>query len=282
MPPPQRVRLPTGVNSLEWVLTDDGSRTLVDSRLDETFHSGCGAVAETLIVYLANSGALERLRNGRPTAVLEYGLGTATGFLLTAALAECYQTQLDYCAIECSLLPACLLRQLNLSESLQSCIASGCAQSPIRNPDFAIHEFHSLPTLGNAFCDFVASLEVVDVPQLHSVRFSEFVKLRLALGDARSCDFAVKMGISPDSFDAVYFDPFSPESNPGMWSDDVISSAANSLHSSGKLTSYCVKGSVRKSFEKAGLRVDKAPGPIGGKREVLVASKSTMPQASAD
>ncbi len=53
---PKRPTTPTSSAGLHWQITDDGSRTLWDERLDETYHSGCGAVAESLVVYLLNSG----------------------------------------------------------------------------------------------------------------------------------------------------------------------------------------------------------------------------------
>ena len=106
--------VPTAAAGLQWQITDDGSRTLWDERLNETYHSGCGAVVESLVVYLRNSGVLKRLRAGQPTSVLEYGLGTGTAFLLTAAAAEIYQVPLRYRALEQAVLPAAVLAELQL------------------------------------------------------------------------------------------------------------------------------------------------------------------------
>ncbi len=284
VPPPVRNRWPTSSAAWHWELTDDGSRTLWDASLNESFHSGCGAVSETLIVYLYNSQVLSRLRQRIPSAVLEYGLGTATGFLLTAAMAEHYRTPLVFTALECALLPSEIFSQLQLPDSVAQCISQGLARTPLSDPGFAVSEFDALPRLCQAFCEQVARWQ--QTPQLLAssaagepltARVGEYVELRLWLGDARDwsppiATLAVQAADNP-SFDAIYFDPFSPESNPELWTVEVFEVAAGWLRTGGLLTSYCVKSSVRKALQQCGLHVDKMAGPVGGKREVLAAQR---------
>ncbi len=288
MPPPIRDRWPTGSPAWQWELTDDGSRTLWDASLDESFHSGCGAVSETLIVYLYNSQVLSRLRQQLPCAVLEYGLGTATGFLLTAAVAEHYRTPLVFTALECSLLPSEIFSQLQLAESVAQCISQELARTPVSDPGFALTEFEALPKLCEAFCGQVArwqqtpqALASSAAGELMTACVGDYVELRLWLGDARdwsppTAALAVQAADKPclDSFDAIYFDPFSPESNPELWTAEVFEVAARGLRPGGLLTSYCVKSAVRKALHQCGLQVDKMAGPVGGKREVLVARRN--------
>lgn len=278
MPPPNRIQQTTGIASLKWVVTDDGSRTLVDAAINETYHSGCGAVAETLVVYLGNSGVAQRLRNSAATVVLEYGLGTATGFLLTAALAEYYQVPLAYYAFEYSLLPQAVFRQLDLHQSVEACIASGFAKSAETDLQFRVEEFAWIPELQDAFCERALRPKTpgklpTSKPQRVETQLSRFVSIHLVLGDARIPNAPTEEALAPASCDAIYFDPFSPETNPDMWSIEVLQRAASYLKPSGTLTSYCVKGQVRKTVAAAGLQVAKLPGPWGGKREVLVATK---------
>ena len=280
---PQRPREPTGISSqdwgtLEWVLTDDGSRTLFDSRVNETFHSGCGAVAETLIVYVHHSGMLERVRQRQSSVVVEYGLGTATGFLLTAALAEVYQTPLSYHAFEVSLLPVQLFRQLDLPSAVESCLSKGFAR-PLHgtDPGLQIDKFDRLPQLIDAYCDAIArqpSWNVQSVPNEPSChQLSEFVQLHLWLGDIRHRPQQALERIPRNGCDAVYFDPFSPQTNPELWTATVFQQAYSFLRPGGTLTSYCVKSSVRRELVACGFQVHKVAGPAGGKREVLLAIK---------
>ncbi|MEZ6076239.1 MAG: MnmC family methyltransferase [Pirellulaceae bacterium] len=78
-------------------------------------------------------------------------------------------------------------------------------------------------------------------------------------------------------YDAVYFDPFSPETNPELWTSEVLEVAAAALCPGGLLTSYCVKSTVRRAMQQCGMLVRKAAGPVGGKREVLVAQRPARP-----
>ncbi len=278
MPPPNRPHQPTGESSLEWILTDDGSRTLFDSRLNETFHSGCGAVAETLIVYLLNSGVLDRLRSGQPRVVVEYGLGTATGFLLTAALAEFYQTQLSYHAFEVCLLPPQLFRQLEIVPAVEKCLYGGFAK-PLQgaDPGLRIAEFECLPKIVDQFCDSISrqspAARAPSLRNTHWLKLTEFVELHLLLGDLRNMSQPEFEQIPAETCDAIYFDPYSPETNPELWTANFFQQAHNYLKPGGTLTSYCVKSSVRRELVAGGFLVDKLPGPMGGKREVLRATK---------
>ncbi len=75
-------------------------------------------------------------------------------------------------------------------------------------------------------------------------------------------------------FDIVYFDPFSPKTNPELWTERVLRNAWLALRQGGVLTSYCVKAEVRNTLSRIGFEVHRLPGPPGGKREVLHAVKS--------
>ncbi len=286
MPIPNRPRQPSGHAAWQWVLTDDGSRTLWDARLEETFHSGCGAVAETLVVYLTHSGVLSRLRQHTATSVLEYGLGTATGFLLTAAVAEHYRTPLVFTALECSLLPSELFGQLDLAKAVESCLVGGFAKTSVADPQFKLSEFAALPELIEAFVETVSRWQQGTITPPLCARIGEFVELELWIGDAchwspHPASSAVSQYAASDAnrrqtggaavYDAIYFDPFSPESNPELWTVEVFGVAAAALRPGGHLTSYCVKSSVRRALQQCGMIVHKEAGPVGGKREVLVA-----------
>ncbi|MEZ6151655.1 MAG: MnmC family methyltransferase [Pirellulaceae bacterium] len=292
MPTPNRPRQPTSHSAWQWLVTDDGSRTLWDVGRKETFHSGCGAVAETLIVYVDHSGVLSRLRQQVPTKVLEYGLGTATSFLLTASLAEHYRTPLVYTALECSLLPSEILGQLDLAKSVESCLSGGFAKTPVADPLFELREFAELPSMIGALVDAVAEWQQRPIPRPLVTRIGQFVTLQLWIGDA--CHWtpqqtrlsALHSTVSDANqmhtgqaagYDAVYFDPFSPETNPELWTSEVLEVAAAALCPGGLLTSYCVKSTVRRAMQQCGMLVRKAAGPVGGKREVLVAQRPARP-----
>lgn len=258
---PKRPTTPTSYAGLHWQLTDDGSRTLWDEKLDETYHSGCGAVAESLVVYLLNSGIHERLSTGQGSSILEYGFGTATAFLLTAADALIHGAALRYRALEISLLPAEIVGELKLKSS---------SLPPIYH-----QEFDQLLDVAQGLLDELVAwrttLPAVPTPGIYTCTFHANVELEIFIGDA-------VLYSEKDRFDAIYFDPFSPTNCPALWSAQVFRHAYNCLFDQGTFSSYCVKGSVRRELCEVGFDVYRLPGPIGGKREVLLAKKRTADQ----
>ena len=76
-------------------------------------------------------------------------------------------------------------------------------------------------------------------------------------------------------FDVVYFDAFAPEKQPEMWAEEFFRGIYQSLKPGGVLTTYCAKGVVRRMLQGIGFRMERLPGPPGGKREILRATKPT-------
>ncbi|NDW13318.1 SAM-dependent methyltransferase [Bacteroides sp. 214] len=75
-------------------------------------------------------------------------------------------------------------------------------------------------------------------------------------------------------FAVIYYDAFSPEKQPELWTQAVFDRLYNVLFDDGVLTTYCAKGEVRRMLQQAGFTVERLPGPPGGKREILRATKS--------
>jgi tRNA U34 5-methylaminomethyl-2-thiouridine-forming methyltransferase MnmC len=75
-----------------------------------------------------------------------------------------------------------------------------------------------------------------------------------------------------ECFDVVYFDAFSPETQPELWTAEVFSRIYSSLNSSALLTTYSSKGLVKQNLRAAGFTVQRLPG-AGGKRHMLRAAK---------
>lgn len=73
-------------------------------------------------------------------------------------------------------------------------------------------------------------------------------------------------------FDVIYFDAFSPEKQPEMWTEEMFKKLYNASNSDALLTTYCCKGDVKRALKSAGFTIEKLAGPIG-KREVLRAKK---------
>jgi tRNA U34 5-methylaminomethyl-2-thiouridine-forming methyltransferase MnmC len=75
-----------------------------------------------------------------------------------------------------------------------------------------------------------------------------------------------------EKYDLVFFDAFSPDTQPNLWSKEIFLKLFNSLNSNGILTTYSSKGIVKQNLKNAGFSVSRLPGP-NGKRHVLRAEK---------
>ena len=69
-------------------------------------------------------------------------------------------------------------------------------------------------------------------------------------------------------YDVIFFDAFSPEKQPEMWSQEQFEKIAAHCNPGAILTTYCAKGVVRRALQAAGFKVERLPGPPG-KREIL-------------
>jgi len=70
------------------------------------------------------------------------------------------------------------------------------------------------------------------------------------------------------NYDVIFFDAFSPEKQPEMWSQDMFEKIFQHCNPNAILTTYCAKGVVRRAMQSAGFVVERLPGPPG-KREIL-------------
>lgn len=292
--PPERKRLATAVPDLDWIVTDDGSFTLWDQTLQETYHSGCGAVAESLIVYLLNSGVLNRLQSGLATSVLEVGLGTCTNLLLAAAVASSRGVELDYWAVENRILPSELIRQLDILSHLDRVLQQNCCL--FENVGAVTRrDFDSIETVVAALLAVwptqrqllwldnreretaglltMQSSEAISNPLV--IQLTDAIRLNLIIQDATQMNWSGILAVKREPFDCVFFDAFSPESSPELWTESMLQEMYHLLQGGGTLTSFCVKGAVRKRLEKIGFQVQRLPGPVGGKREVLMAIRAS-------
>ena len=225
--------------------TADGSRTLYSERYTQTFHSDKGAVTESKYVFLQASGVAERLRQRKVTAVLEVGFGTGLNFFLTADLALENKTSLRFVSLEQTLLPASTVEKLGFERYLQEDVSERYLSFRAGLPDEV--------AVGN-----------------YIFKLSDGVGLELRVGDA------TKQTFGENAFDAVYQDAFSPDANSELWTDTFFDRLYHALRPGGVLTTYSVKGEVRRRLQRLGFTVEKRPGPPGGKREMLWARRSSQ------
>ncbi len=247
MTKPSRRRFPVVENAFLVETTDDGSRTLVRRDRDLAFHSGCGAASECDHVYLRNGG-FDGPDTNWPRSVLEVGFGTGLAMLRTIDRVIAANRPLHYVALEATAVPVEALRQLQLERGLAD------------------------PSLADRFLDRWESITRDLAESLsNSVPSSSIWQVDSARVEIIFTDAKEWLANTTAVFDTVYFDPFDPQSNPELWTEEVLRNVGRRVRPGGRLVTYCVKGEIRRRMAAAGFDVRRVPGPIGGKREVLIA-----------
>jgi tRNA U34 5-methylaminomethyl-2-thiouridine-forming methyltransferase MnmC len=69
-------------------------------------------------------------------------------------------------------------------------------------------------------------------------------------------------------FDVIFFDVFSPDAQPKLWTENVFRKIYRVSRENAVLTTFSSKGDARRAMLAAGFCVEKIPGP-SGKREIL-------------
>ena len=78
---------------------------------------------------------------------------------------------------------------------------------------------------------------------------------------------------SKKKFDIIYFDAFSPRTQPEMWMASIFKKSFSLLKENGFLVTFCAKGEVKRRLKEVGFNLKHPPGPFG-KREITLAHKS--------
>jgi len=82
----------------------------------------------------------------------------------------------------------------------------------------------------------------------------------------------IKKFICNFNYDVVYFDAFGPDIQPEMWEKEIFKKIVNALNPQGIITTYSVKGKVKRILKNLGMKIETIQGPIG-KRQMIRAIK---------
>lgn len=105
------------MDELEIIITSDGSHTLRNNALNETYHSIHGAVQESRHVFIRSG--LDYFRQetkAKHVSVLEVGFGTGLNALLTLEYAREHSIQIKYHTLELYPLPVEIWSKLNYGD----------------------------------------------------------------------------------------------------------------------------------------------------------------------
>jgi tRNA U34 5-methylaminomethyl-2-thiouridine-forming methyltransferase MnmC len=217
------------------IITDDGSSSFYSEEFGDFYHSRHGALREARHIFIR--AGLEALSPERTKVnVFEMGLGTGLNALLTVL--EQGARDIHYTALE--LRPVTLeeTRHINYPEVIADPVAYGV---------------------------FV---------KLHMVSWSEWFTVRPGFA-FRKIREDLKTHKLDRAVDLIYFDAFSPDAQPDLWTGDIFRKFYDKANPGAVFVTYSAKGAVRRALESAGWSVERLPGPPG-KREILRGRKQIV------
>lgn len=220
------------------ITTGDGSHSLYNEELDETYHSRHGAIAESRYVFI-NQGVkyLKNLLGAGSINLLEIGMGTGLNVLLTYMYWQEQEESLplQYYTLEPYPLKQKIIDELNYLEKLQrtdlNSIFNGIHQSP----------WNREVQLSSKF---------------------KLIKLAVTLDDFEP----------GHSYNLVYFDAFAPNKQEELWTVQSLKKLYDCMAKPSVLVTYAAQGNFKRNLKQAGFEVETLEGPPG-KAEMVRAQK---------
>ncbi len=221
--------------------TKDGSNTLRNPFLNDTYHSRDGAVAEALHVYV-NAGLAHTLTQKRQIRLLEVGFGTGLNALMSLQYVQnqvknqvqnqseeqkiTTDLSVHYVGLEPAPLDYGLVRELGYIEKINA--------QKLETHFRMMHE-----------CENEAEIELSEqfFFQKKQVKLAKFTTQNL--------------------FDLVYFDAFAPKVQPELWTIEALAHLHQQMNTQGVMVTYCAKGQFKRDLRAIGFEVERLPAPLG-------------------
>ncbi len=211
--------------AIELITTADGSNSLFNTELNETYHSVHGAIQESMHVFIGAGLNFKIEQSSTATLqLLEVGFGTGLNTLLALKRAQETNTKIFYTTLETFPLAEATWSKLNYTDVL------GLAER--------FNSIHTSPW------ENVASV----------CAGFDLLKLKSSLQ---------AINFTPDTYDVVFFDAFAPSKQPEMWQLPVLEKIVKGMKRGGVFVTYCAKGQLKRDLKSLGLRVESLPGPPG-------------------
>ena len=218
------------------VRTEDGSDSLYNDDLKESYHSLHGAVRESRHVFVSHGLDYYRLtnKNAKEVKIFEVGFGTGLNALLTYEYAVINDLKTAYHTIESNPLDSEVYSRLNYIESIE-------------NGDLVFGSIHDAPWNESSF--------------LHPKFQIKKIHDKLESFDAEESEYHI-----------IYFDAFAPSKQPEMWEIGILEKVVGLLKPKGILVTYCAKGQLKRDLRDLNCDVETLDGPPG-KKEMVRATK---------
>jgi tRNA U34 5-methylaminomethyl-2-thiouridine-forming methyltransferase MnmC len=223
--------------ALQLITTGDGSHSLLNTDLNETYHSTHGAVQESLHVFIRN-GLDFFIERNRPKEIkiLEVGFGTGLNALLSLKKIQDSKIKIHYTSLEAFPISIEIADQLSYSN------------------DVVFPHSKQLFT------------------SLHELGWNEPVSILANFTLEKRKITLQESSFRPSEFDLVYFDAFAPNKQPEMWELSTLRKVVQAIKPKGVFVTYCAKGQLKRDLKSFGMIIETLPGPPG-KREMVRALK---------
>jgi tRNA U34 5-methylaminomethyl-2-thiouridine-forming methyltransferase MnmC len=217
-------------------ITDDGSHSIQSEMFGTAYHSVHGAIQESKHVFI-EAGLKNRIDAAyQEISILEMGLGT--GLNLFLSFLESIQHPnlfINYTAYEMYPVSEIEASELNFSQILDAEIYKD-----------VLWKAHT--------GEWAKPIKMAD-------KFY-FEKLNQ---DILQID-------TKNKYDLIYYDAFSPQIQPELWSAAAMSKMYEALRPNGILVTYCAQGELKRTLRATGFKLSSLPGPKM-KREMTLALK---------
>lgn len=228
------------MNLIKIIETKDGSHSLLNEALNETYHSTHGAIQESLHIFIKNGLAFFVNKNNcEGITIFEVGLGTGLNALLALKFATENKIKINYHSIETFPIDDEVICQLNYADLI------------------------SFPDSKNLF------------QKIHSCTWGESTAINEFFTLKKQNQSIHKIKLPVETFEIIFFDAFAPAKQPDMWVFPVLEKVTQALKPSGVWVTYCAKGQLKRDLKSLGLRVETLSGPPG-KREMVRALKHSQ------
>lgn len=220
---------------IQIIPTSDGSHTLLNKQLDETYHSRHGAVQESEYVFIREGlkHVEENFRHSKIN-ILEVGFGTGLNALLTLQRSIAEKISIHYTTLETFPIEEETWSTLNYT---------GTAESKVL------------------------------FEKLHRANWNQPVGITSGFQLEKLQTMLQQVELKKNTFNLVYFDAFAPNKQPEMWQLPMLQKVVEAMDEGGVFVTYCAKGQLKRDLKELGLHVETLQGPPG-KREMVRAIKN--------
>ncbi|TKC03895.1 tRNA (5-methylaminomethyl-2-thiouridine)(34)-methyltransferase MnmD [Pedobacter frigoris] len=219
-------------------LTADGSNTLYNESIGEHYHSKHGALQESKHVFIdAGLKHTIALFPDQDINILEVGFGTGLNFLLSAAHCSAHNIPLKYTSLEAFPLRSEELESTGYDQYVPQEIWEGLVGNYGKAMQQAVH---------------IVPEQQLRILHTYLHRYE-----------------------STQQFELVYYDAFSVQHQPEMWTDEIIAHTCKFLKPGGIFVTYAITGKLKRALKSVGFTIEKLPG-APGKREMLRARKDQV------